>query len=74
MPKRTMRKYLRKPKPGKSKVQVKWERLYRKALERAEAENDPRVQDLRHFSNNPEAALRRLSIVSEVDLEREFPS
>jgi len=74
MAKRTMRKYLRKPhnnNSGSGKSQ--WKRLYKKALERATASGDSRVHDLKHWAGDPEKALRRLSIASEVDLNREFP-
>lgn len=75
MPKTTMRKYLRKPKgrtdPGPLS---KWKNLYKQALQRAEATGDTRLKDLKHWASDPEVALRHLSIVSQVDLDREFPS
>jgi|AntDeeMinimDraft_6_1070357.scaffolds.fasta_scaffold03487_6 hypothetical protein len=73
MAKRTMRKYLRKPSRSRNGGEARWGNMYREALRRAEASGDPRLQDLRHFSGDPEQALRRLSIISKVDLEREFP-
>ena len=69
-----MRKYLRKPPEVKVASSVQWSRLYDEALKRAEATEDVRVKDLRHFSSDKESALRRLSIITEVDLDREFPS
>jgi hypothetical protein len=50
-----------------------WARLYDEALRRAVASQDPREKTLRHFASNPEEACRRLSILSQVDLDREFP-
>lgn len=73
MPKTTMRKYLRKSGKKKSDTGISWRLLHKRALSRAEELEDPRVRDLKHWASNPEKALRRLSIISEVDLEREFP-
>lgn len=75
MSRNSMRKFLRKPKSRSDdrEADVAWDRLYQKALQRAEATNDPRVKDLVHFKSDPEQALRRLSVTSEVDLKREFP-
>lgn len=73
MPKTTMRKYLRKPQRSDTTSTSKWRLLYKQALQRAEALKDPRLKDLKHRASNPETALRHLSIVSQVDLDREFP-
>lgn len=69
---KTMRKYLSKP-LAPAKPFADWPYLYRIAVARAEARKDPRLGDLVHYAANPEKALRRLSIISEVDLNREFP-
>lgn len=68
-----MRRYLQKPKQKKPDMAVKWSKLYAQALDRAKQASDPRLKDLEHFSNDHEKALRRLSILSTVDLDREFP-
>lgn len=74
MPKTTMRKYLRKPgKKTGSQKKSNWRSLYNTALERAEESGDARLCDLKHLASDPERAMRKLSILSEVDLNREFP-
>lgn len=66
-----MRKYVRKigVPQGEQKT---WTHLYAYAVEKAEAAEDPRVRDLKHWSHSPEQALRRLGILTERDVEREF--
>lgn len=58
----------------RKKSQSRWDLLYKDALARARASKDPRLRDLKHWSKDPETALRRLSILTRVDLDREFPS
>jgi len=80
MTKRTMRKYLKKPAsrrdPKKKAVSTNWIYLQKTALERAQAnglpEEDPRFRLLRSIQGDPERVLRRLSILSPVDIDREF--
>jgi len=82
MTKRTMRKYLKKPSSRrdhkKKVVSTNWIHLQKTALERAQAnglpEEDPRLRLLRSIQvgSNPERILRRLSILSPVDIDREF--
>lgn len=67
---RSLRRHIKRKGRGPDK---KWRRLYASALERAEAVGDPRVQDLKHFADDPEQAVRRLGVISETDLDREFP-
>jgi len=67
-----MKRYLHKPKKQDTE-RPKWPKLYKVALARAEASSDPRIQDLLHYAGDPEKACRHLSIISMVDIEREFP-
>lgn len=69
----TMRKHLSKPTSPVAKAPV-WAKLYRQAVERATAKGDPRLRDLQHFASNPEKACRSLSILTDTDLNREFPA
>jgi hypothetical protein len=49
-------------------------RLYSKTFDRVEKVGDEGVlSDLKAHENNPEEILRKMSIISEDDLEREFP-
>lgn len=76
MPKKTMRKYLRKPKSS-TKKSFDWAGLYRRTLSKIEdlgleSDADPRVKLLLGGGDDPERTLRRLSIISDKDLDREF--
>lgn len=72
MPKKTLRNHLRKARPRRGES-VPWRALYAEALLRAQEAGDLRAKTLLHFKDTPEKALRRLSILSRVDLDREFP-
>lgn len=53
---------------------MQWTQLLRKALTRAELIGDPRVVALQAaMTGNAEQTLRRLSVICEADLDREFP-
>lgn len=58
------------------KTSIEWDRLLRQAIERAERRNDNRIQALRTALSMGQAAtvLKRLGIIGESDLLREFPS
>jgi hypothetical protein len=74
--KKTMRKYLKKPTVRKPVQAVNWNALKRNALERAEVNDinveDPRLRMLRACQGQPERTLRRLSILTPTDIDREF--
>jgi hypothetical protein len=64
-----------KRKPDQKKLKQYWVSLYTEALLRAQNVRDPRIRDLLHIGrNNPEKALRSLSITSRTDLDRELPA
>ena len=74
MPKR-MRKYLRKPKKKSTTSDVDWRSLYRKAKNASAhlaPEANKKVKFLRSGAKTPEKTLRRLSIICEEDIKREF--
>lgn len=52
-----------------------WNLLLRKAVVRAQAANDPRVTALQQAlgTGDAEKVLRRMSIICDADLAREFP-
>jgi len=52
-----------------------WKVLMQKAIQRAEKTQDRRLQGLRHAlaSNSTEAYLKKLGVIHEADIEREFP-
>lgn len=52
-----------------------WAKLMTQTIQRAERLRDPRLPGLRRAmtEGKAEAALRRLGILSSVDLDREFP-
>jgi hypothetical protein len=58
-----------------TKTSLMWTDLLRQAIERAETTGDKRVQGLRRamIEGRAEAFLRRLSILSTADLDREMP-
>ena len=73
---KTMKRHLRKSKDKKEDAHGEqfWRSLHSKTLERAkEREKENLVEDLLTFKDRPERILRRLSIISEKDLERELP-
>lgn len=73
MGKKTMRRFLKKTPTSSSKDAANWKSLYKKAREASRhLEDDPRVRLLRGGQDQPERTLRRLSILSEVDIQREF--
>lgn len=55
--------------------QNQWNQLLRKALGAAELAKDPRLATLRQamMSGTAEKTLRRMSLICEADLQREFP-
>jgi hypothetical protein len=62
-----------KPKK-KGNTPTEWTRLFRETLARAERLGDSkRVQKLRAGAQNPADTLKRMSIISKADLDREFP-
>ena len=73
MARRKMQSHLRRTEKS-SKDDQYWHNLYSKTLESAEDSGaEDIVEDLKNFENRPEEILRRLSIISKADLEREFP-
>lgn len=56
-------------------TQNQWTQLLRKAIARAQANKDPRLPSLQHALQQaePELLLRRMSIICDADLLREFP-
>lgn len=60
---------VRRPDEVEDPSPTKWDRLFEKALERADGEIESYLRD---HEEDPEEALRSLSIISEADLEREF--
>lgn len=77
MTQRTMRKYLKKPtRRAEKTLAVNWTSLQHMSLQRAQengvSEDDPRLRLLKSVQENPERILRRLSILSVVDIDREF--
>lgn len=50
-----------------------WRALYREAVQRAQRLNDPRANVLEQGKGDPVRTLKRLSIISRADLDREFP-
>jgi hypothetical protein len=74
MAKMTMKKSLVKPVVTQEDT-VNWTSLHKRAVNRAlknGLDNDPRLKFLQGTQEDPEKALRRLSILSEADLDREF--
>lgn len=70
---RKMRKYLRRADTLYTKqLQVDWPGLLRQAVAAAEKAQDPRAKYLRNGSSTPERTLRRIGIISMVDVQREF--
>lgn len=63
------------PAAGIPKNSIEWHRLMTQAIARAEAGGSKRVQILRQAlaSGQIEQTLRRMGIISVVDIEREFP-
>jgi len=64
------------PPPSKTPTTLqKWNQLLSQAIRQAEAKNDPRTQAFKKamIQGTAEGTLRRYSILSEVDLKREFP-
>lgn len=55
---------------------IDWERLMRKAIERAEKTKDNRLTSLKMALSQGKAQviLRKLGIIGESDLDREFPA
>jgi len=58
------------------KAAIDWERLMRRAIERAELTQDKRALSLKMALTNGKAqeVLRKMGIIGEKDLEREFPA
>jgi len=54
---------------------VQWVVFCRRALARAKQAKDPRVTALQEAlnANNAERTLRRMSLICDADLDREFP-
>jgi hypothetical protein len=77
----TMRPYTKKgtQKPGPqfkrpADKAKHWNQLMDKAIAAADKIDDKRVADLRRGIKDPERTLRRLHIISEADIMREFPA
>jgi hypothetical protein len=69
---------LNKPKDGPKRGALSpmgWEMLMQKAIQRAEASQDRRLDGLKRAMKDgkSESFLRKLGIICEVDLLREFP-
>jgi hypothetical protein len=60
-------------KSKKGNTTVEWTRLFREAVARAERLKDPRAKRLKAGSQDPVNTLKRMSILSNIDLDREFP-
>ena len=76
MTKKSMKKFLRNPN-SRPAAQVQWLRLYHKTLRVARIQipaSDPRLKLLEGSEKTPERALRKLSIISDADIQREFGS
>jgi len=61
--------------PSRLPVGHQWILLLKKAIERAKQAKDPRLSALQEAlrTSTAEKALRRMSIICEADLQREFP-
>jgi hypothetical protein len=53
---------------------AKWRVLWSKTVAIAKANQDLRLVMLERYMNEPEWVLRKLSIISEADITREFPT
>lgn len=55
--------------------QSQWNQLLRRAISAAELAKDPRLTALRQamMANTAEKTLRRMSVICDADLQREFP-
>lgn len=64
-----------KPKTQRPRTPVEWTALMKKAIARAEAVGDRRVENMKKAlrRGGVEQKLRRMSIISEADIAREFP-
>lgn len=73
MPRQKMKRHLRTNKKSEEKKEQFWYKLHSKALRKAQSSGEEEVEKkLDAYSDDPETILRRLSIISEADLEREF--
>ncbi len=66
---------LGQPLEAPSRSPIEWERLLKRALEQAEKAQDRRVGALRAALSQGRAAevLKRMGIIGENDIDREFP-
>ena len=75
-----MRKYLRKPSKSSSKAttsRTNWRALYRRAVsavEHLDPDEYPKVKYLLAGERKPEKTLRKLSIICDAGIKREFGS
>ena len=60
-------------KPKKLNTPIEWTQLYREAVARAERLGDSRFKRLRAGAQDPAGTLKKMSIISKADLDREFP-
>jgi len=64
-------------KPSKTPINTSgWNQLLSQAIRRAEVKGDPRAQAFKEamIKGTAEITLRRHSILSETDIQREFPA
>lgn len=67
---------LNPPKPSKAAMgKTQWVLLLKKAISKAQVTKDDRVQALQNalMTDTAEKVLRRMSIICDADLQREFP-
>lgn len=71
----TVRKYKPLPSPRAATGVNQWYQLLRKAIARAQVTKDPRLAKLQDAmaTSTPEKTLRKMSIICEADIQREFP-
>jgi hypothetical protein len=55
-------------------VVERWRRLWTLARDAAKKAGDARLLLLERYVNEPETVLRRMSVVTEADIAREFPA
>jgi hypothetical protein len=56
----------------KSKDRAYWRKIWSTALSKAKAKQDPRAAMLERYINDAEWVCRKLSLISEADIDREF--
>ncbi len=62
----------RKKEPAKMLDQRRWQALWSLACDKARETGDPRLSLLERYSSEPEKILRKMSIISVADIDREL--